>query len=104
MNKILIKIEGGLIQSIGVTDPQNTEIVVIDYDEFENAGFEEGEDTSDIADRAVYFASTYKMLGDGSFAAQIEGEDLSENEEAVKKQLELCDKLAFIEDHETPKP
>jgi hypothetical protein len=103
MNKILIKIEGGLIQSVGVSDPQNTEVAIIDYDAFEDATIED--DIDDIAERAVEFASTYELMGDKSFAAQITGDDLSENEEAVKKQLELCDKLAFIEDdHETPKP
>lgn len=85
--KILIKIEGGVIQNIISTNP-DLDICVVDYDAFQDG------DESEI-DSAVNVWPHEHFHGEWS--KTITGVDLTDNEEMVKQRLtELDEEFPFV--------
>lgn len=80
-NRLLIVIEGGLVQNVMANHPVT--VVKIDYDNFGHSGTEDEEEEVEDVVGEMYV----EPMESNNFADTIRGENLSEHEELVKKWL-----------------
>jgi hypothetical protein len=79
-NKLLIVIEGGLVQNVMANHPVT--VVKIDYDNFGHTGTDDEEEIEEVVGEMCV-----EPMESNNFADAIRGENLSEHEELVKKWL-----------------